>query len=152
MPMSAMANAYVHPCLQECGGKYIHPNLMDSHVKTHFQLLQTDLGAVPEWCFVVVKNNRFTHQVLQCVCVCVHCIATPQRMGYQALAGRGCAIATRLGFPNAHTYTGHWARVTSCVCMMYVLRSRPVACPHSTGGDDIRRRVYDAAVDAARLV
>ena len=70
--------AYAHICPQECGGKYIHPSLMASHVNVQFQLMQEDLGSVPEWCFVVIKNNRFTNQVLQWVLVRVQldCITT----------------------------------------------------------------------------
>ena len=51
----------------------------------------------------------------------VLCLSPLQRLGYNSLAQRGVAIARRLGLPNAHTYTGHWARVTSCVCLAHAL-------------------------------
>ena len=41
-----------------------------------------------------------------------------QRMGYNVLAGRGVQIATRLQLPHPERYTGHWARVSSCVSLL----------------------------------
>ena len=72
-------------------------------------------GVLPVHIFNVIKNNRITPQVALRSVIGVLLCMFPQRMGYDALAKRGAAIARALNLDHPDEYTGHWARATSNV-------------------------------------